>query len=269
MKRFTKTAMLGAAVGAVLVSQSAQAQFTVNDLYLGFTKSTASSDIIIDLGQASSLIADASVKDLSVDLGGLSTFNSTFSSSANGVAMAVIGGNNNNTVNPFGLFATQFRNTTTGPLNTPSVAGSSLSTKSTSSAAMSGGANVVGGLAAGGLPTAGNSLSDPNKTYFAAEQNGSGTFVGKTGINPTGTGTTAMSIGSTGVLYEDLYAAVQGGKYTYEGFFTFNYGNDLLTFTPNPNVVTAAVPEPGTYGVIAAAGLLVISLRRQLGAKAS
>ena len=36
---------------AGLVSQVAQAAFTTNDLYLGFTLATAQSDYIIDLGQ--------------------------------------------------------------------------------------------------------------------------------------------------------------------------------------------------------------------------
>jgi len=254
MKRLTKSAMIAATVGAALASQSAQAGFTVNDLYLGFTTASASSDLIIDLGQASSLIGSGSVVNLSTDLGSLSTFNSTFNSTANGVVMAVVGGNN--TFGSFGVFATQVRS---GGAGDAAVPGSSISATH-SSTQMSGGAAAVAGLAAlaGGLPTAGNSLSDPNKTYSSGiEAAGSqNNFIGKTGVNPAGT------IDNTGIIYEDLWAATTGSAYAYKGYFTFNYGTDSLTFTPVP------VPEPATYGVLAAAGLLILSVRREFGRKA-
>jgi len=253
MKRFTKTVMLGAAAAAALASQSAQAGFTVNDLYLGFTQPTATSDLIIDLGQASSLIGNTSIVDLSGDLGSLSTFNSTFSSTANGVSMAVIGGDN--MFNQFGVFATQVR---AGGAGLPGVAGSAITAGHTS-ALMSGGASVVAGLASGGQPTAGNSLVDGSKSYSAAEVTTSASsFVGKTGVNPTGT------IDSSGIIYEDLFAATTSSAYKYAGYFTFNYSADSLTFTP---ATLAAVPEPGMYGVLAGAGLLVLSLRRQFSIK--
>ena len=258
MKRFTKTAMLGAAVGAVLVSQSAQAGFTVNDLYLGFTQSSASSDLIIDLGQASSLIGASSVVDLSSDLAGLSTFNSTFNTSANGVGMAVVGGDN--VFGSFGVFATQVRS---GGAGTAAIPGSSLTATPHSSSAMSGGASAVSAIMSsvvGGLPTAGNQASDTTKSYSATEVNGATTFLGKTGVQPAGT------IGSSGIMYEDLWAATTTKAYTYEGFFTFNYGADSLTFTP-ASLVVSAVPEPGMYGVMAGAGLLVLSVRRQFSRK--
>ena len=113
---------------------------------------------------------------------------------------------------------------------------------------------------AGGLPTAGNQLLDPNKTFFSTvNQTGlSGNFIGKTGVNPTG------MLDATGIIYEDLWAATTASPYTYKGFFTFNYGADSLTFTP---ATLTAVPEPGFYGAVAGVGLMVLSARRQFGRK--
>jgi hypothetical protein len=260
MKRFTKAMMLAVA-GAVLVSQSSRAAYTPNDLILGFAQSSATSDLVIDLGQASSLIGQTAVVNLSSDLAGLTSFNSTFNNSPNGVDMAVVGGSQ--AVGHFGVFATQLRS---GGAGNPAVAGSSI-TATHSSSQMSGGAAAVGGIV--GLPTAGN-LALLNPTTTPSDNKGWTTaidttglpsnFIAKTGVNPNST------IGANGIIYEDLFAATTASAYTYEGYFTFNYGADSLTFTP-ATLQVSAVPEPATYGVIAAAGLLVVSLRRQIRSK--
>jgi hypothetical protein len=252
MNKLNKIALVAA--GVALVAQGARASFTVNDLYLGFTQGSASSDLIIDLGQASSLFGSSSVVNLSADLGGLTTFNSIFNSTANGVSMAVVGGNN--TFGQFGVFATQVR---AGGAGDATVPGSSISAGHSSSQ-MSGGAATITGLASGGLPTAGNSVSDSSKSYSSGIDltTSATSFVGKTGVNPAG------AIGVSGLIYEDLYAATTATAYAYKGYFTFDYNNDSLTFTP---AALAAVPEPATYGVFAGAGLLVLSLRRQFARK--
>ena len=247
------TRTLLAAAGAALVSQSAQASFMVNDVYLGFTQSSASSDLIIDLGQASSLFGQTSVVNLSSDLGSLTSFNSTFNNSANGVVMAVVGGNN--TPGSYGVFATQLRLN----LGNPGAPESSISATHSASQ-MSGGAGQVAGLAAlaGGLPSAGNSLSDPNKSFSATiDKTGvQNNFIGKTGVNPAGT------IDSSEVIREDLWAATTSTAYTYEGYFTFDYGAGSLSFT------SVAVPEPGSLSLLFA-GLLAVALRGQLRRKSS
>lgn len=250
MKRLIRTTILAAALAA-LVSQSTRASFMVNDLYLGFGQSSASSDLIIDLGQASSLLGQTSVVNLSSDLGSLTLFNSTFNNTASGVVMAVVGGNN--TPPTYGVFATQLRLGVDGP----GVPDSSI-TSTHSSSQMSGGAGQVAGLAAlaGGLPGAGNSLLDSHKSFTSAiDTTGvQNNFIGKTGVNPTGT------IDSSGVIKEDLWAATTSSPYTYKGFFTFDYNAGSLTFT------SVAVPEPGTFSLLLA-GLLAVSLRGQLRRK--
>lgn len=246
MNKFTKMAIVAA--GAALVAQGARASFTVNDLYLGFTQSSASSDLIIDLGQGSSLSGSSSSVDLSSDLGGLSTFNSLFNNTATGVSMAVVGADNK-----FGqvdVYTTLLRSSGAGDPTVPGSSSAGLSTAGLSTAA-----SKVSGLASGGLPAAGSSISDNNKTYSSAIEGTANSFTASVGVNP------GNAIDSSGTLMEDLYKGTSTG-YTYEGYLTFNYGNDSLTFTP-----ATAVPEPATYGLFAGAGLLVLSLRRQFRRK--
>jgi len=254
MNKFTKMAIVAA--GVALVAQGARASFTVNDLYLGFTQGSASSDLIIDLGQGSSM-SGSSVINLSGDLGGLSTFNTIFNNSANGVSMAIVGGDN--VFNQYGVFATQLR---TGGAGNASVAGSDLTGQTHISGQMSGGAGSITPVAAlaGGLPAAGGMVTDPNKTYSSDIDltTGANSFVGKTGVSP------ASTIDSSGVIMEDLWGATTSTAYSYKGYFTFDYNNDSLTFTPS---TLAAVPEPATYGLFAGFGLLALSLRRQFRRK--
>ena len=248
----TKIALI-AALASALTLNVAHAGFTVNDLYLGFGQSTASSDYIIDLGQPTSVGAGGSTAvDLSADFS-LATFNSIFTGGANGVNMAVVGGNN--TFGQFGVYATQPR---TGGAGDPAIPGSSISVGHTSSE-MSGGAAQVSGImgsVSGGLPTAGNSAVDSTKSYTAIVNTTgqAGNFIGKTGVNPTGT------IDNTGVIYEDLYHATTSSAYSYLGFFSFNANSGSVTFTP----AAAPVPEPTTLSILGL-GSLGILLRRKAG----
>jgi hypothetical protein len=255
LTKLTKTTLM-TAVFAASVSQVAQAGFTVNDLYLGFSQSTAQSDYVIDLGQPTTVgVGGSSAVDLGADFS-LATFNSVFTGGANGVDISVVGGDN--AFGQFGVYATQVR--TSGAGN-PAVAGSSITAGHTSSL-MSGGAAQVAGILSstpGGLPTAGNSVVDSTKSYSSvANTTGqAGNFIGRTGVNPTGT------IDSTGVIYEDLYHATTTSPYTYEGYLTFDYGADSLTFTP-----ATAVPEPAPYYVFCG-GLLTLLLRHRFNRKAA
>jgi hypothetical protein len=75
---------------------------------------------------------------------------------------------------------------------------------------------------------------------------------------------------SSGVVTEELFestlpSASRGTSptaWTEIGTFDINVNTDSVTFTG-----VDAVPEPATYGLLAASGLLIVSLRRQFKAK--
>lgn len=227
MKRLAKAGVV--AVGVALVSQAAQAAFTANDLYLGFTQSTAASDYLIDLGQGSSLTGSTSVVDLSsyFDLG---MFNTIFTGGATGVNMGVVGGINQ--------FPSSYDMYFTAPV------GADQSGEGFFGLAV----GAVGRLAA---PAAGNGISDASKSWAAnIPVNSPNDFYGASGINPD------LAIDGSGIITEGLWKA-EGGSSTYEGFFKLDTtgANPSLTFTP------AAVPEPTPAALLAAGGLLLGFLR--------
>jgi hypothetical protein len=229
------------AAGAALVTQAAQAAFTANDLYLGLTLPTATSDYIIDLGQASGITGSTSVVNLSSDFS-LSTYNSIFSSASatNSVSMGVVGGNG--TFGSVDLFTTILGSTSSTVTSGYSSSSSTLSTAANRISTMS-----------PDLPSAGNGVAEPNKDWandispaFTAS-----TFYGASGINPN------SAIGGTGIITEALWGATPGGAYNYLGSFTLNAsgGSPSLTYTPS------AVPEPNAASVLGIGGILFWMLR--------
>ena len=238
MTNFLKASMLAAAVG--LISQSAQAAFTANDIYLGFNQTSAGGDYLIDLGQASSVgVGGASVVNLSGNFS-LSLFNSTFTSGFNGVSMGAVGGQNS-FPSSYDLYTTTFRG---GGAGNPNVAGSDLTGFSHSQSTI---ANSVSALTAVAFPTSGNGSVDAGKSWGAnvSPTFTAGSFYGASGVNPS------SAFDGTGVLYEDLWRAAPGNSYTYLGFLTMDMGggSPSLTFTPS------VVPEPGTGSLLALAGI--------------
>jgi hypothetical protein len=72
--------------------------------------------------------------------------------------------------------------------------------------------------------------------------------------------TTSSSFAS-GSIRSDLFEYDGNGsssKAVYQGDFTFN-SDGTLDYT----FASSAVPEPSTYGIFAASGLLALSMRRQ------
>ena len=243
-------------VSAVLAASAVDisfAGFTTNDLYLGFTQSTAQSDYIIDLGQPKKIgVGGSSV----IDLGGfsLTTFTGVFTSGANGVAAAAVGGDN--VFGQFGVYATQPR---VGGAGNPAVPGSSISAGHTSSE-MSGGAAQVSAImssTAGGLPAAGNSAVDSTKSYSSVVTTTglAGNFIGRTGVIPFGT------FDSSGILYLDLYHATTSSAYTYLGYFSLDVSTPAarLTFTPSTATGTAGPPPPPNLNLTRLANTTTIS----------
>ena len=61
----------------------------------------------------------------------------------------------------------------------------------------------------------------------------------------------------TWYLYEDTRSSKPFG---YEGYFNLDINDGTVSLTYDP---VTAVPEPGTYGLLAGAGLLLLGIRRQ------
>ena len=221
MKHLKRIAIVVAA--ATLASQAAQAAFTTNDLYLGFDNSSAQSDYIIDLGQATSAVGvgGSSVKDLS-SLISLGTFNSVFTSGADGVNIAVVGGDN---VFPgYAVYATQVR---VGGAGTAAVAGSDLTAANHSQSVLS---LASATLTGNPWPTAGTNTTDSTKSFTAkvGPTQVNGNFYSRSGVNPFGT------IDSSSLIYLDLWHATVANAYAYQGYFTLDLSGSAprLTFTP-------------------------------------
>lgn len=227
-------------VSAALITQATQAAFTANDLYLGFTQTSASGDYIIDLGQASSVTGQSTVVDLS-SIFSLSQFNSIFTGGANGVNMGVVGGINQ--------FPSSYDFYTTAAV------GTDLSGFNYSSTGIG---TVVGPIARLAAPTSGSGVNDTSKSWAANIPTlAANDFYGASGINPD------LAIGSSGILTEGLWEAVPGST-AYLGYFTMDTtgANPSLTFTS-----VQAVPEPATLSVLAGGALLFGIFRRRSARK--
>jgi hypothetical protein len=220
-------------MGAVLASQAAQAAFTANDLYLGFNQ-TSKNDYLIDLGQASGILGQSTVVDLSSYFS-LSTFDSVFTSGATGVSMGVVGGKNAFPSSGNIIYAT-------------SPVGADMSGLSHSASTIG---NAISDLSAAALPAAGSGAEDATLSWtsLVSPTYAPGSFYGDSGVNPS------SAIDGTGVLTEGLWMATPGSGYTYQGFFTLDTGasaSPSLTFTS-----VQAAPEPTTTAVLGGGALLL------------
>ncbi len=230
MKRLAKAGVL--AVGAVLVSQAAQAAFTANDLYMGFNQS-GKNDYLIDLGQASTLLGQPTVVDLSSYFS-LSTFNSVFTSGATGVSMGIVGGKVAFPSSGDTIFAS-------------SPVGSDMSGFFHSATIIG---NAVNDLSSVAFPTTGSGVEDTTKSWtsLVSPTFSPGTFYGDSGINP------GAAIDGTGIITQGLWEATPGSDYTYLGYFTVDTSPSAvqsLTFTS-----VQATPEPTTTALLAGGALL-------------
>jgi hypothetical protein len=185
---------------------------------------------------------------------------STLFGTGNGANLSVIGGLN--TLNKGNVYGTQTR---VGGAGTAATPGSSVSIN-VPSGNLTGAAGTLTAL--GAFPTtAGAYVSDSTKSFSGAvNPAGANNYVAKSGLNPN------AAIGSSEV-YADLWevlgsSGTQTAADVYEGYFTFDDSGSspVLTFTP-ADVTTTSVPEPTTYGLIAGAGLLIVSLRNKFSRK--
>lgn len=235
-----------------MATQSAWAGTIPNDLYMGFENAAGggTADYIINLGAASSftsLVGSGATVDLSSYFSS-SLFNDPTlqGSSPSGIMGGVVGGSNGN--NPSDVFLTELRS---GGPGFYGVAGSSAP----GNLGRSSDNNAYASLTQLVTPSVGTGLLDSSRSWesYVEPAFSAGTFYGATGLNPD-----SMVSPST-VLYEDLWensnSSLTGTQpFTYEGYFTLNLsGSPTLTFT--------AAPEPSSYIISAAGGILILLLR--------
>ena len=271
-----KAVLLGS-VGAAIFAASVQAQYTSanGDVIIGFREENAgvrgTSDIVVDLGSYSRFITASGPILLggthsSEAYGGVGPAISSDNRFANSDVVATFGDLNNVFASAFGIntaaspsaftsYVLTRARTSVGTQSTP------LQNNSTSSQGTIG--NVMDQIRRNPAAATGTSLSTT-----AFKENGVGSPYGT--LAPIA-GTTEMEL-TTGsaftggaVVRMDLYNLIgfaRGGTPAdapYLGYFEYQDDGDLW-FVP--------VPEASTYGLVAGAGLLLVALRRQLGAKA-
>ncbi len=220
------------------------------DLILGFNDaagpSAAQNDYVVSLGlTGATLVADANANSGSYTIANAFNFGTTYSADANAlndVAAGVLGASASG-VYPRSLYLTAF--------TTPPTAGSG--------SLFNNAANQNPALNEYASTTPGGWTAEVGTAPGTTEAGSVSTYV----VNPLG------SL-SSGVLSFNLYEATETksglttltpGAFTDEGTLTINANNDTVTFA------VAAVPEPATYGLLAAGGLLIVALRRQLVGK--
>jgi hypothetical protein len=229
--------------GLVVAFQSAKAQFTADNLYMGFENQAhgGTKDYIINLGPASGIVGGSSVVPLSSDFS-TTNFNSVLGSSSS-LFGGVVGGNA--AASPTSdLYLTLLR---TSNIGNPSVAGSTLSgtaTRAQDSEAVNDLSTLNVSL------TSGTGVLDTSKTWESDVEpaNANSSFFGVIGINPD------SAISKTKVLYEDLWyttsskQGISGAEpFIYMGYFTLDLtdGTPKLNFTPKnaPASLTPPVIE--------------------------
>ena len=225
------------------------------DLVLGFNDAAgptaAQNDYVIDLGLSGATFVSAAKTNggtytLSLDKITTTNFSSTFqtafhadASYLNDVAVGVLGASASGGY-PRSLYLSAF--------TTPHVpSGAAFNNAANQNPALNEYASTTpGGWTAEVATAPGTTTAGTVSAYVA---------------NPLGTL-------SSGVLSFNLYeetatksgVTVTPGVWTDEGTLTINANNDTVT-------LVTSVPEPATYGLLAAGGLLIVAVRRQLMGK--
>jgi hypothetical protein len=286
-----QTIMLAVASASLIAASQAQAQIATyndNDLLLNFRNSSADSgsDVEVDLGNIGSFLTTVGSGNTVVLDSGTGYNTSTFTTQFTGASLiSTVGGSGQTDASEIGFSA--------GAENLSGTASPStglntlwLTRQITPSQESTGGTASFQGSAAAQNKTA----QDIADIGFEASSGGDGTVLtgaanagvvldsdtlsyhtlASTTASPdvisyngsvTGTGTSPIeATPSSGAVYEALWEVpVSGaGSDTYEGFFTFNQ-NGEVDFTE-----VSAVPEPSTYALLAATGLLALAFRRRL-----
>jgi hypothetical protein len=249
MKRLTKTTLL-AALGLALVPPVAYA---------------GNGDIIVDF--------QAGGQDIAIDLGGLPNQTVDLSSFISGVSFSsgnigFVGGFNAgaggagdqafvSTIRSGGGTDFTIPGTETRPQNVARLSNSSITSA----------ANIAGGFVPGTLPsTDAQSWSSLISAGPGLAGTANNSFVSVWGSTFALNGPMQAA---TGRIVEDLWSVTRPStaaisSWVYDGAFTIDFtgASPSLIFS-----APTAVPEPTTYGILAGAGLLVVTLRRHLTRK--
>ena len=242
MKKLYRVALLAAlGLGTATMAQAQEMLLGFND---AAGPSSAQNDYVIDLGTASQFTTTSTL-NLSSDFSA-STFNTAFSSDVNfltDVAVGAVAG---------GGAPTKFYSTVG--------LGTSLNTASVGTAAADAASPAIGEYA--------SSTSGGWSYWIAASPtlpgNNTAGSLENASVNP-------MENLSSGVVTENVFEAANSStgrgatlSETEIGSLTIDLNTDSVTFTG-----IDAVPEPATYGLLAASGLLIVSLRRQFKPKSA
>jgi hypothetical protein len=278
MKNHLYRSALVAALGlAGATAAHAQTVPNTGDLVIGFTSTAAgvTQDYFVDIGQFSAL---TSPNDNLSSLLSFSTLQSVFGSAltSGNVNVGVIGADSVNGL----LWDTSKRNS--GPFTPDYTVANSTAPGTPTSGQLSAAQSTAGGLNVG--PSGGSvgyaKSNNDSWSSLIAQKPGAksdSTAYGTLGINSfaaqvSNPMATVAADGSGGFTVNlDLYGdnnnnGTTGRKFLYDGYFSMDYNttSDSLSLVFDP---AAAVPEPGTYGLLAGAGLLLVALRRQFTAK--
>jgi hypothetical protein len=245
MKNTLKNSVKGAAIVSLALAAitSAQAQTQVSlassyaqgDLIAGFTTGSGQ-DLIVNLGLESSLV-NGDFWNLSSLLAGATP---ALSPTSGSLQFGVIG----DATGPQQVFTTH--------------TGSGLPNRVNNTSAFGTANTSIGGL--------GNEfLASSSSAIVTTTASGTGSWFGET--LGGGTGTIAANYGnpngvagegqSSGLDFYDVTVGSSGATRTLVNTFTLESNGDLLY----GNI--SSVPEPTSYGLLAGAGLLAMSLRRQ------
>ncbi len=251
MKKNYKLVLL-AVLGLATVTA---AHASTSDMLLGFNDAagpgSAQNDYVIDLG-AESLFTTTASLNLSSSFSA-STFNTAFSSdnnSLNDVAVGAVAGSIGTSTDIL------FQTSPKGASGLPTWTSGKL-------ASFIGAANYAGDSTIGEYTSSG---STGWSQYVAISPTVQGN---NTGGNLAGESANPTELLSSGVVSEEIFESSSStarnstpSAWTDIGTLTVNVNSDTVTFTG-----VDAVPEPATYGLLAASGLLIVALRRQFKAK--
>jgi hypothetical protein len=262
MKRLTPLLGLAAAGLAGLSATAQQFNYNNGDLILDFSKA-GSADLEVDIGNVSQFTSQT--PGTTVTVGGYSINSqllSTFGGSLSGVQFSVFGTDANTPVD----YLTLRRSTPS--VQNPAPGDFTSSKLNTVSSDIQG---IIGsGASKGILPWSAGNPADPvaNTTTavviptsgVAAVNSFSSLYNASGGLKSALAAPGIVNTAGTGSV-SDLFAYAGAGSSTpstFLGDFSFNTDGSV-------SFSTVAVPEPATYGLLAGAGLLMLTLRSHVG----